>query len=374
MTLDAVQKVGIVGAGVAGLASAKTLLASGFDCTVFERAARLGGVWADGYSNFGVQVQKELYEFPDWPLPADVSDFTPGPVFQKYLEDYVDHFGVRTHIRLSANVMEIAPLEGGDAGWRITWRDAEGLEGSEDFDRLVIATGLYSNKPHIPDFPGREDFQGQLLHNSKLKSPDSLTDKRVAVIGFGKSATDAALEACGVAKEVHLVFRRAHWPVPRKLAGLVPFKWGMLNRMTSALIEPYMRASPPVRLLHTVGKPLPWIYWRLVGLLLYVQFRLWTKTANGLSLVPETPIEIGCSDEATMVPRPAVYRAFREGRITAHLAGVVRLTETGLALTSGDEIEADKIVCATTTTRFCRRRFTTHSAATTMGSISTVTF
>ena len=79
MTLQDVKRVGIIGAGVAGLATAKALLAEGLDCTVFERAERLGGVWADGYSNFGVQVQKELYEFPDWPLPSDTPNFTPWP-------------------------------------------------------------------------------------------------------------------------------------------------------------------------------------------------------------------------------------------------------------------------------------------------------
>ena len=87
-----VKRVGIIGAGVAGLATAKTLLADGLGCTIFERGDRLGGVWADGYSNFGVQVQKELYEFPDWPLPSDAPNFTPGPIFQKYLEEYADFF------------------------------------------------------------------------------------------------------------------------------------------------------------------------------------------------------------------------------------------------------------------------------------------
>ena len=75
-----VRRIGIIGAGVAGLATAKTLLAEGYDCTVFERAPRVGGVWADGYVNFGVQVQKELYEFPDWPLPEEAPNFTPGPI------------------------------------------------------------------------------------------------------------------------------------------------------------------------------------------------------------------------------------------------------------------------------------------------------
>ena len=34
--------------------------------------------------DFGVQVQKELYEFPDWPLPESAPNFTPGPVMQQY--------------------------------------------------------------------------------------------------------------------------------------------------------------------------------------------------------------------------------------------------------------------------------------------------
>jgi cation diffusion facilitator CzcD-associated flavoprotein CzcO len=65
MDMNDVKRVGIIGAGVAGLATAKILTAQGLDCTVFEKADRLGGVWADGYSNFGVQAQKELYQFPD---------------------------------------------------------------------------------------------------------------------------------------------------------------------------------------------------------------------------------------------------------------------------------------------------------------------
>ena len=64
-----VKNAAIIGAGVAGLATARILLAQGITCTVYERGDRIGGVWAAGYSNFGAQVQRELYEFPDWPLP-----------------------------------------------------------------------------------------------------------------------------------------------------------------------------------------------------------------------------------------------------------------------------------------------------------------
>ena len=39
-----VRRVAIIGAGVAGLATARVLVQQGIDCTVFERAAVLGGV------------------------------------------------------------------------------------------------------------------------------------------------------------------------------------------------------------------------------------------------------------------------------------------------------------------------------------------
>lgn len=106
--VSAVRRVAIIGAGVAGLATARVLVQRGLDCTIFERATVLGGVWMDGYSNFGVQVPRELYEFPDWPLPEGTPDFTPGPIIQKYLEDYADHFGVTPCIRFNADVINAA--------------------------------------------------------------------------------------------------------------------------------------------------------------------------------------------------------------------------------------------------------------------------
>src|SRR5262249_34869941 len=270
MTLNTGKRVGIIGAGVAGLTTAKTLRAEGYDCTLFERNERLGGVWADGYSNFGVQVQKELYQFPDWPLPTGTPNFTPGPIFQKYLEDYADHFQIRPCLRLAHRVTALMPRADGTPGWTIACERGGAIQ-REDFDLAVVATGLYSSTPNMPRIPGCETYQGEVLHISQLKSRTSLTGKRVAVGGYGKSATDAALEGGAGTEEVHIIFREAHWPVPRNLAGILPFKWGMLSRMTGALIVPYVHPSPVARWVHGLGKPLVWIFWRVVELLLYVQ-------------------------------------------------------------------------------------------------------
>ena len=331
MEMNDVKRVGIIGAGVAGLATAKTLTAQGLDCTVFEKANGLGGVWADGYSNFGVQ---ELYQFPDWPLPEGTPNFTPGPVFKQYLEDFVDHFDIRSKIRLAARVTGLERRGDGMPGWAMTV-GVNGETYEEVFDLVVVATGLYSNTPNMPSFPWENDYQRALLHNSHVTTRAPLEERRVVVVGYGKSATDAALEAAAVADEVHIVFREAHWPVPRKLAGVLPFKWGMLSRMSGALLNRYQRPSPVVRWVHGPGKPIVWIFWRLVELLLYVQCRLGTRIAKGKNLVPSTPIEVDCFGESTMVPRPELYGLIREGRISAHRTEIERYTPRGVVMMMG---------------------------------------
>src|SRR5262249_61020339 len=101
---------------------------------------------------------------------------------------------------------------------------------------------------------------------------------------------------------------------------------------------PYLRPAPVVRWLNGIGKPLVWIFWRLVELLLYVQCRLGTKIAKGKNLVPSTPVNIDCFGEATMVPRPALYKSIRHGLIAAHRTEIAAFTRDGITLRDGDTL------------------------------------
>lgn len=338
------RSIAIVGAGVSGLAAAKSLVQKGFSCEIYDRLPELGGVWADGYAGFGVQVQKDLYEFPDFPLPPEVENFTPGPVFRQYLEDYVDKFGIRGCLNLGTEVKTINRNSLG--GWTL------GVDTGEDnsevqSDFLVIATGLYSETPHLPEIDDSEQFNGEILHSSDVKDFVQLKDRNVVVVGYGKSAADVAAGAVSVAKSVRLVFRKAHWPVPRKLLGLLPFKWGMLTRLTASLIPPYVESSPSIRLLHSIGKPLPWLFWRIVEILLRVQQRLGTRIENGQNLVPEHDVLSDAYSERTMVPRPGLINLIRNRKIKAHRSEVARFTNDGLSLKDGTVISADSVVFGT---------------------------
>jgi len=340
-----IRTVGIIGAGVAGLVTAKTLLRRGYACTLFERANQLGGVWAAGYSNFGTQVQRELYEFPDWPLPEEVADFTPGPIVRDYLERYAKHFDVWPHIAFEATVKQLG-RQPARAGWRIDYTHG-GKSLSAEFDFVVVCTGLYSNKPHLPAFPGQDGFTGDILHVSALRDRCQLTGKNVAVIGFGKSATDAALESSAVAAATSIVYRQTHWPVPPRLLNALPFKWAMLNRLTSALIPLHYRPSQVERCLHTLGKPLVWAWWRIVELLLRAQYDLGSRGGTRPNLVPNVPIEFDAFGESVMLPRPAFYRQLRSGEIAPIEAEISSFTASGLRLSNGGTLEVDTVILAT---------------------------
>ena len=180
-----------------------------------------------------------------------------------------------------------------------------------------------------------------------MKSRGPFKDKKVVIVGFGKSATDAALESAAVAERTTMIFRRTHWPVPQKLAGVLPFKWGMLSRLTSALIPLYYRPSAIERFVHLALRPLVWFWWRLVELLLFVQCGLGSRFGTRVSLVPAEPIEIGSFLDATMVPRPAFYRSLRRGSILPQRSEIERYTENGVLLKNGENIEADVVVLGT---------------------------
>lgn len=72
------------------------------------------------------------------------------------------------------------------------------------FEFVVVCTGKYGDVPRIPTFPekkGPEIFKGKVMHSMdycKLEKGEAshlLCGKKVAVIGFKKSAIDLALES-----------------------------------------------------------------------------------------------------------------------------------------------------------------------------------
>jgi dimethylaniline monooxygenase (N-oxide forming) len=351
MNVANVKRVGIVGAGEAGLGTAKMLLTAGYDCKVFERSSKVGGVWSTGYLDFGTQVQRELYEFPDYPLPKNAPDYTPGPQVRSYLQDYADHFGVTPRVRLNTSVVGVFERGGGAEGWTISYQGEDGIIHSEYFDLVVIAVGVYSHTPNILNLKNAESFQGKIIHNSELQSKEQLKGKRVVVVGYGKSATDAALLAADYAASSTIVFREPHWPVPAILTGGIPFKYALFNRFTNAMLPLHMNASRALRIWHKIGKPFIWAFWRMVEKLITHQFGLTRpnrgKSATKANLMPHNRIEYGGFSNSTMLPKPEFFDHIHSGRIGAERTEISSCSTNGVTLANGGFVACDLVVLAT---------------------------
>ena len=170
-----VGKVAIIGAGVAGLQAASRLKIRGFDITIFEKSDDVGGVWRSNYADFGLQVPKDLYEFIDFPYPKSGDRagrkyelFPSGPQVADYIRQYCDHKGLREHVRFNTCVLQLKPKEAQARGWRVEYsatQDDKNKSQHEEFDYVIIATGLYSWPPRLPQISGQEAFKGQILHS-----------------------------------------------------------------------------------------------------------------------------------------------------------------------------------------------------------------
>jgi len=344
-TYSHVKRVAIVGAGVAGLQLAERLQkVSGMHVTIFEATGKVGGVWSSNYADFGLQVPKELYEFPAFPYPAhkEWARFPKGPEVQEYIEAFAAHFELNALIRFHTTVVAATPRDG-ERGWAVTTNTAGAGAVTEAFDFFVVATGMYGGAcPHMPAHPGKERFGGEVVHSFDFTRREQAAGKRVVVVGGGKSAVDCAVAAVkGGAAEVTLLFREAHWPVPRKILDLIPFKFATYSRFGHALLPTHHDVGALAWWLHALFTPIKWLVWRLVELIFAHQFAL------SKELLPSSRIEIDVFTGGQILTYEA-RDMIRSGALKMRKDAIQTYTADGVDLASaGASIECDMVIYGT---------------------------
>ena len=348
------RKVAVVGAGVAGLQAVRALKAHGFPVTAFEASSTVGGLWQANYANFGVQVPKQLYEFQDYPMESvSRGEYATGPQVQAYIENYANDFDLRDSIQFNTKVTSVAPRDKSDneSSWSVETESSDGKREIHDFDYVVVATGLYSGQNKvIPSKPGQESFSGDIVHSSEFYDASVAKNKRVVVIGSGKSAVDCAIEASRAgASSVTLLQRSAHWPTPRKIAGLIPFQYIFLSRLGTALVSAHQGTFPggsgkAVNAFRNsvVGPLLMRPVFRLVEELFAFQFGLRGE------LRPKGDV-VSDFYNVALVLNSDLKEMRKAGKITVQLGEIEKYESDGttVMLKDGSSVDADLIICAT---------------------------
>ena len=182
------KKVAVIGSGPAGLTCAGDLAKLGYDVTIFEALHQAGGVL--------------VYGIPEFRLPKD-------RVVAKEIEN-VKSLGVK----IETNVV---------IGKSTT---IDELMDEEGFDAVFIGSG--AGLPRFMGIPG-ENSNGVFSANEYLTrsnlmkafDPTSNTPimhaRKVAVVGGGNVAMDAARTALRLGAEVHIVYRRSEEELPARV-------------------------------------------------------------------------------------------------------------------------------------------------------------
>jgi cation diffusion facilitator CzcD-associated flavoprotein CzcO len=336
------MRVGIVGAGVAGLTTAKVLKQAGHEVIVYDKAPDVGGVWSRTrrYPGLTTQSPKAQYSLSDFPMPRDYPEWPSGAQVQAYLAAYATHFGLDDALRLSTEVTSAVPAP--DGGWTVT---AGGT--AEGVDKLVVANGIFC-EPAVPRYPGEAEFSaagGQVLAGTELHDQEQARDKRVLVVGYGKSACDVTVPVSQVAASTDVIARHLLWKVPRRIGGFLNFKMLLLTRMGEALFK-YLRPRGVEKFLHGPGNGVRGRMVNSIGSASVRQFEL-----KRLKLVPPGQMEeivrgaIGLSTEG-------FFEGVAAGRIAVHPnRTIVRLLADGdrpaAELDDGTRLPADLVICAT---------------------------
>jgi glycine/D-amino acid oxidase-like deaminating enzyme len=338
------MRVAIIGAGVAGLTTAKVLSQAGHEVLVHDRAPDVGGVWSASrrYPGLTTQSPKAQYSLSDFPMPKDFPQWPTGAQVQSYLAAYAEKFGLEPALRLRTEVTAVAPDPTG--GWTVETR---GATSAARFDRVVVANGVFC-EPARPDYPGSEAFLaagGEVIAGTDLHDAERARGKHVLVVGYGKSACDVTVPLSQVAASTDVIARHLLWKVPRKIGGFLNFKLLLLTRMGEALFR-YLRPRGLEKFLHGPAKGVRRNMINSIGTVSVRQFGL-----ARLGLVPPGQMEdivrgaIGLATEG-------FFEGVAAGTIAVHHgATIARLHADGgrpqAELDDGTALPADLVVCAT---------------------------
>ncbi|MBA7535676.1 Glutamate synthase [NADPH] small chain [subsurface metagenome] len=173
------KKIGIIGAGPAGLSAAFWLAEKGYQVTIYESKELPGGMMTYGIPQYRLPRKTLLIE----------------------INDKVKELGIKVRTNTTIGIKELI---------------------QKAYDSILIATGAWSQVSlKLPGinfagvFPGL-DFLRLVNDISNKKFGDNLiAEKKVAIIGGGDVAMDAAISAVNLgARRTFLIYRRSFEEMP----------------------------------------------------------------------------------------------------------------------------------------------------------------
>ncbi|MBC3992936.1 NAD(P)/FAD-dependent oxidoreductase [Streptomyces sp. AC563] len=207
----------VIGGGPGGLAAAAALGERGVRAVVLERSHAVAGAWRGHYDGLRLHTTRRMSALPGLPIPRGYGRWVGRDDLVRYLEQYAEHH--RLECVTGVEVARVARAAAdGDAPPNPWVLHASG--GRELTARAVVVATGYSHTPYLPDWPGRTEYAGELLHAADYRNASPYQGKDVLVVGAGNSGAEIATElAEGGAGRVRLAVRTVPHVVRRSRLG-----------------------------------------------------------------------------------------------------------------------------------------------------------
>jgi cation diffusion facilitator CzcD-associated flavoprotein CzcO len=335
----------IVGAGLSGIGAAVHL---GERCptkryAILETRPSLGGTW-DLFRYPGIRSDSDMhtlgYSFKPWRAEKAIAD---GPAILEYMHETATENDVHRHIRFHHS-LKSASWSSEDARWTLEIHRSDSEEHIRLTCNFISMCGGYFNyaEPHDPQFEGIEKFQGQVIHPQFWPKNLAYQGRRIAVIGSGATAMTLIPALAEEAAHVTMVQRSPTYVVSRPavdriantLRKFLPEKMAYwLTRFKNVQLQRFMyqrtRVAPDM------------VKERLVGMV---------RDELGPDYDVEkhfTPRYNPWDQRLCLVPDGDLFESIRSGSASVVTDEIDCFTESGIALKSGEKVEADIIVTAT---------------------------
>lgn len=317
---------------------------------VLEKRADLGGTW-DLFNYPGIRSDSDAltfgYSFRPW---VNARMLASGGDIKSYITDTAREYQVVDHIRYGHEVQQLS-WSTSQQLWTATiknHRSGEVFSLSANF--VVGATGYYDyDAGYRPHFEGEKDFAGQIVHPQLWQDVD-YNDKQVVIIGSGATAmtllpalVDEDNEQC--ARHVTMLQRRATYvaSVPGDDFALtwLSAKYSPLSEQqayTLLRVRNVLRQQGVYQLAVHAPKVLR-------GLLKH-----WAKRdlkGSGVSVEHFLPDYNPWDERLCAIPDSNLFLALHGKRAQVMTDHIDHFTPTGIALKSGQHLDADIIITAT---------------------------
>jgi 4-hydroxyacetophenone monooxygenase len=346
-------RVAIIGSGISGIATAVQCELLGLPYIVLERRSEPGGTWTiNRYPDVRVDTHSIIYEYSFEKTYPWKEYFGRGADVRAYLDHVSRKYGVFNNTRFDCDVKQ-ATFDEARNVWTLRVETPGGTEAIEA-NIVISAAGLFAN-PKIPQFEGRDSFEGKIVHPSAWPEDLDLVGKRVAVIGNGSTGVQMLGTIARAASQVHVFQRTPQWISPREKYGKpleaevswllenLPGYWNWWRYMqTAGLFETHDFLLSDPQWQAQGGKVNP----KSDNLRNFLTQYIKTETGGREDLVARL-----IPDYAPFSRRPVVdngwYRALTRDNVELVTDNIARFTPRGIETTDGKLREVDVIVTAT---------------------------